>query len=125
MLASGGASLSSGLTGLFSFIDTLRVTRRGPEGGSMAFLPLDKFPIGFKRTAWELPTVAERPRFTGTGGGKIRDEADVDGRGRREGATEEVEDPATFNDEMLSTISGDCLDFFSTATASRLGTAGQ
>jgi len=105
VLASGGVSLSSRLLGLFSFIDTLRVTRREPEGGSVTFLPLDMFPIGFERTVWELPIVAERPRFTGTGGGGIRDEADVDRRGRREGAAEEVEDPATFSDEMLSTTS--------------------
>jgi hypothetical protein len=50
VLASGGVSLSSRLLGLFSFIDTLRVTRREPEGGSVTFLPLDMFPIGFERT---------------------------------------------------------------------------
>lgn len=105
MLASGGGSLLSRLSGLFSFIDMLRVTRRGPEDGSMAFLPFDKFPIGFERAVWELPMVAERPRFTGTGGGGISDEVDVDGRGRREGAAEEVEDPATFSDEVLSKTS--------------------
>lgn len=105
VLASGGASLSSRLSGLFSFIDTLRVTRRGPEGGSMAFLLFDKFTIGFEGAVWECPMVAERPRFTGIGGGGIKDEVDVDGRGRREGAAEEVEDPATFSDETLSTIS--------------------
>lgn len=105
VLVPGGASLSSRLSGLVSFIDTLRVTRRGPEGGSAAFLPFDKFAIGFEGNAWECPTVAERPRFTDTGGGGISDEVDIDGRGRREGAAEEVEDPATFSDEMLSTIS--------------------
>jgi hypothetical protein len=102
MLALGGASLSSRLSGLFSFIDTLRVTRRGPEGGSMAFLPFDKFAIGFESAVRECPMVAERPRFTGKG---ISDEVDVDGRGRREGAAEEVEDSATFSDEVSSTIS--------------------
>lgn len=71
----------------------------------MAFLPLDKFPIGFERAVRELPTVAERPRFTSTGGGSIRDEAGIGGRGRREGAAEEVEDPATSDDKMLSTTS--------------------
>lgn len=102
MLTLGGASLSSRLSGLFSFIDTLRVTRRGPEGGSMAFLPFDKFAIGFESAVRECPMVAERPRFTGKG---ISDEVDVDGRGRREGAAEEVEDSATFSDEVSSTIS--------------------
>lgn len=54
----------------------------------MTFLPFDKLGIGFE---CELAMVAERPRFTGTGGGGIS-EADVDGRGRRETAAEEIED---------------------------------
>jgi hypothetical protein len=39
--------------------------------------------------------VAERPRFTGTGGGGMSETVDVDRRGRREGA---AEDPAAWPD---------------------------
>jgi hypothetical protein len=103
-VASGGTSLSSKPSGFLPFIETLRVTRRGP-GGGMTFLPFDKLVTSFECAVRELPVVAERPRFTDTGGGGMSDEAEVEGRGRREGAAEEVEGPATWtvgSEEVVS-----------------------
>lgn len=95
-VALGGASHSSKPSGFLPFIETLRVTRRGP-GGGMTFFPFDKLVTSFECAVYELPVVAERPRFTDTGGGAMNDEAEVDRRGRREGAAEEVEGPATWS----------------------------
>jgi hypothetical protein len=96
--ASGDSSLSSRPSGSFPFIETLRVTRREPGGRCITFLPFDKLAIGFVRATCELPMVAERPRFTGTGGGGMSETVDVDRRGRREGAAEDVEGPAAWPD---------------------------
>ena len=57
-------------------------------------MPFDKLGIGFDCAVREPVVVAERPRFTGIGGGGITDDVDVDRRGRREGTAEEVEDSA-------------------------------